>query len=82
MAKAPKLEIIEENKEPLPGFLVLAATLHQAVAMPGFAATEKSVNQSKLPGCTITFDGSVLWIEHKGKRAFIPAANVAGGLVK
>lgn len=55
------------------------AYLHQSLQAPGFPA-EKTVSLAKFPGGKFYRDDSVLYIEHKGKRASIPLATVASML--
>ena len=52
------------------------ATLHQSVAVAGFA-TEKTINKDKLVGAQLKWHEMGLMIALKDARALIPAPNVA-----
>lgn len=52
------------------------ATLHQPVAVAGFA-TEKTINKDKLIGAQIKWHEQGLMIALKDARALVPAPNVA-----
>lgn len=61
---------------------ITQATLHQDVAIyndRGAVVTGKSINGSKIPGATVTFDSDIqcLVIKVANKLTLVPAANVA-----
>lgn len=58
------------------GIPVKNASLHQSVAVAGFA-TEKTINKDKLIGAQLKWHEMGLMISLKDARALVPAPNVA-----
>lgn len=65
---------------------VETAFLHQAVTIPGYSKSEKTLNQTKLPGIEMDYGPQGLSLIAKNKagktfQAIIPSANVAIALL-
>lgn len=66
-------EITQETN----GIPVLSALLHQAISAGPSFGTEKSLNQTKLPGIKMWLKPEGLVTQYKDCLAIIPSANVA-----
>lgn len=56
---------------------VRLAFLHQSVAIPGCTTNEKTWSDTKIKGLKMWWTPAGLYVEVKGSKAMIPAANVA-----
>lgn len=56
---------------------ISTATLHQAVTIPGYGVTERTLNRTKLPGIEMEYGPQGLILSGRSVKSVIPHANVA-----